>query len=95
MHTHVHVHLYIHIFIPEPSELIFQCDFENEFCGVRQVSSMSSVWGRNRGSTRSSATGPDNAYSGSYYVFVESSDKQDQNVRYVTLTVNHGIDSFE
>ena len=58
----------------------FSCDFEEGSvdslgCGIVQLTNDQFDWTRQTGGTPSNPTGPDGAYSGQYYVFIEASGK--------------------
>ena len=49
------------------------CSFENGLCGMFQRLDDDFGWTRNMGSTPSQDTGPEQAASGQYYIYTETS----------------------
>ena len=66
-----------------PSTQLWSCSFEqkdNPLCGVTQDHSRDQFdWTIHSGSTPSRPTGPDIAYHGYYYAFIETSDPRRPN----------------
>ncbi|ELT88550.1 hypothetical protein CAPTEDRAFT_184991 [Capitella teleta] len=69
-------------------------DGASSFCGMTQSSDDSFDWSMGSGPTPSEETGPDRAYDGSYYIFIEASSprrsgdsaKYDTTVSHILLT---------
>ncbi len=52
----------------------FECGFDTDICGMMRWPASGFTWRRYTGQTPTADTGPDSAYSGSHYIYVEASD---------------------
>jgi len=67
----------------DPSTMLWSCSFEqsdNALCGMTQERSRDQFdWTIHSGSTPSYPTGPDGAYHGRFYAYIEASDPRRPN----------------
>ena len=54
--------------------LIYQCDFENDWCDMVQTDTRVYPWVRHTGDTVEPGTGPSSAMSGQYYMYARAGD---------------------
>lgn len=62
---------------PPPGDRLWSCSFEkpeNVWCGMTQDTTDQFDWTVFSGPTPSDPTGPDSAYDGTYYIYIEASD---------------------
>ena len=57
-----------------PEVLPWRCDFEQDVCGMVNQSRGQFNWTRLSGRTRTDHTGPDRAWRGEYYLYIETSN---------------------
>jgi astacin len=80
--------------VPQPDKMMWECSFEPEskpdqLCGMVQDSSDDFDWTVYSGPTPSNPTGPDAAFDGQYYVYIEASNprKLDDKARLILPTL--------
>ncbi len=65
----------MYVAFPLPVSLPFDCEFESDTCGMVQQTDDDFDWTRHSRLTDSSGTGPDEAHSGTYFLYTEASSQ--------------------